>query len=217
MPPDQPGLFDAERELPQGLVYQPDFLTREEEGALLAAIAPLPLREARFREYFAKRRVAHFHDGDDAPAYDDGGADSFTSGPLPAFLVSLRNKVARRLELRPETFVHALVSEYRPGTPIGWHRDKPVYGIVAGLSLAGWGRMRFRPYDAQDARHTAMLRSRAALAVRHARRDPLAVAAQHAADEGAALLDHAAHARHRAGAGAVPRQRVTGSEPVGRS
>jgi alkylated DNA repair dioxygenase AlkB len=129
----------------------------EEEEALLAAIAPLPLREAKFREYFAKRRVAHFHDGDHAPAYDDGGADSFTSGPLPPFLVSLRDKVAKRLELPPAAFVHALVSEYRPGTPIGWHRDKPVYGIVVGLSLAGWGRMRFRPYAAQDAKHTAML------------------------------------------------------------
>ena len=155
--PEQSGLFDAERELPQGLVYQPDFLTREEEAALLAAIAPLPLREAKFREYYARRRVAHFHDGDDAPAYDDGGADSFTSGLLPPFLVSLRDKVAKRLELSPAGFVHALVSEYRPGTPIGWHRDKPVYGIVVGLSLAGWGRMRFRPYAAQDAQHTAML------------------------------------------------------------
>src|SRR5262245_35147908 len=113
--PDQPGLFDAERELPQGLVYQPDFLTRDEEEELLAAIAPLPLREARFREYFAKRRVAHFHDGDDAPAYDDGGADSFTSGPLPPFLVALRDKVARHIALSPAAFVHALVSEYRPG------------------------------------------------------------------------------------------------------
>ena len=53
--------------------------------------------------------------------------------------------------------MHALVSEYRPGTPIGWHRDKPVYGIVAGISLAGTGRMRFRPYDAQDAEHTHTL------------------------------------------------------------
>ena len=155
--PEQPGFFDAERELPQGLVYQPDFLTHAEEETLLVAIAPLPLREAKFREYFARRRVAHFHDASDAPAYDDGGADAFTSGPLPPFLADVRDRVARRLEVEPAAFVHALVSEYTPGTPIGWHRDKPVYGIVAGLSLAGWGRMRFRPYAAQDARHTVEL------------------------------------------------------------
>src|SRR5437773_8599240 len=99
--PRQAGLFDAPQELPQGLRYEPVFLTRNEEEALLAAIAPLPLREARFREYFAKRRVAHFHNGDDAPSYDDGGADSFTSGPLPSFLLDVRDKVARRLTLSP--------------------------------------------------------------------------------------------------------------------
>ena len=87
---EQGGLFDAPQELPLGLVYEPGFLTREEEEALIAHIAALPLREARFREYFAKRRVAHFHDGADTPRYDDGDADSFTSGPLPPFLVALR-------------------------------------------------------------------------------------------------------------------------------
>lgn len=155
--PLQAGLFDEPGELPGGLVYQPEFLTRADEDALLAAIAPLPLREARFREYFARRRVAHFHDGHDAPGYDDGGADSFTSGPLPAFLADLRARVAQRLDVPATDFIHALVSEYRPGTPIGWHRDQPAYGIVVGISLAGWGRMRFRPYAALDARHTVAL------------------------------------------------------------
>jgi alkylated DNA repair dioxygenase AlkB len=155
--PVQPALFDFPRDLPQGLLYQPEFVTPEEEAALLCAIAPLPLREAKFREYFAKRRVAHFHAATDTPRYDDGGVDSFTSGPMPPLVAALRDKVAGWLGLAAADFVHALVSEYRPGTPIGWHRDKPVYGIVVGISLAGWGRMRFRPYEAQDARHTVAL------------------------------------------------------------
>jgi alkylated DNA repair dioxygenase AlkB len=155
--PVQPPLFDFPPELPQGLLYQPEFVTAEEEDALLAAIAPMPLREAKFREYFAKRRVAHFHADADAPRYDDGGADSFTSGPMPPFLVALRDKVARWIGVAPTAFVHALVSEYRPGTPIGWHRDKPVYGLVVGISLAGWARMRFRPLETRDLRHTVAL------------------------------------------------------------
>jgi len=155
--PERAGLFDVAQELPQGLLYEPDFLSRDEEEALLAHIAPLDLREAKFREYFAKRRVAHFHDEVDAPRYDDGGADSLTSGPLPPFLAALRDKVARRLGMPASAFIHALVSEYRPGTPIGWHRDKPAYGIVVGISLAGTGRMRWRPYAHQDAQHTVML------------------------------------------------------------
>jgi alkylated DNA repair dioxygenase AlkB len=154
MPSGQASLFDDAEELPQGLLYVPGFLTGAEEAALLASIAPLPLRAAKFREYFARRRVAHFHDEADAPRYDDARADAFTSGPLPPFLRALRDKVAAHLRLPPHAFVHALVSEYRPGTPIGWHRDKPGYGIVAGVSLAGTGTMRFRPYAEQDARHT---------------------------------------------------------------
>ncbi len=155
--PEQSSLFAATQELPQGLTYEPEFLTRAEEDALLLAIAPLPLREAKFREYFARRRVAHFHHEGVEVAERDGGADSFTSGPLPPFLAALRDKVAKRLDMPAAAFVHALVSEYRPGTPIGWHRDKPAYGIVAGISLAGWGEMRWRPYAAQDARHTLSL------------------------------------------------------------
>lgn len=153
----QSGLFDGPQELPQGLTYQPDFLTRAEEDALVAAITPLPLREAKFREYFAKRRVAHFHREGMAPAGEGGDADSSTSGPLPPFLAALREKVAAHLSLPARDFVHALVSEYRPGTTIGWHRDKPAYGIVVGISIAACGQMRYRPYAAQDARHTLTL------------------------------------------------------------
>ena len=40
----------------------------------------------------------------------------------------------------------ALVNEYRPGSPIGWHRDAPQYDIVAGISLLSPCPMKFRPY-----------------------------------------------------------------------
>jgi alkylated DNA repair dioxygenase AlkB len=149
----QASLFDAGTALPHGLFYQPQFLSEDEEQALVAQIAGLPFREARFRQYTARRRVVHFH-ADDAGAaaadeYDDDGT---SSGPLPPFLLDLQSRLCDRLRLGSAPFVHALVSEYRPGTPIGWHRDKPAYGIVVGVSLAGPGRMRFRPYDAQAQR-----------------------------------------------------------------
>ena len=37
----------------------------------------------------------------------------------------------------PDAFRHALVAEYRPGTPLGWHRDAPDFERVAGVSLGG--------------------------------------------------------------------------------
>ena len=42
----------------------------------------------------------------------------------------------------------ALINEYRPGAPIGWHRDAPQYGIIGGLSLLAPCRMKFRRYVA---------------------------------------------------------------------
>jgi alkylated DNA repair dioxygenase AlkB len=138
-------LFDPKGALPHGLVYRPEFISRAEEAALLESIAPLPFREARFQQYFARRRVVHFHPAGITTAYDSSAEDTFSSGPLPPFLHALAQKVGEALSVDPATFVHALVSEYRPGTPIGWHRDKAAYGVVIGLSLAGWGRMRFRP------------------------------------------------------------------------
>jgi alkylated DNA repair dioxygenase AlkB len=143
----QAGLFDQPTTLPHGLVYQPEFITPGEETSLVAHFQSLPFREAKFHEYFAKRRVVHFHADGNAPAYEAEDADLISSGPLPPFLQELKAKIAAWANVDPGEFVHVLVSEYRPGTPIGWHRDRPVYGIVAGISLAGFGRMRWRPFD----------------------------------------------------------------------
>ena len=74
MSPRQAVLFGATPRLPNGLRYQPDFLTRDEESTLLEAFATLPFREARFREYFARRRVVHFHAADAAPRSAGGPA-----------------------------------------------------------------------------------------------------------------------------------------------
>jgi len=144
----QSELFELPPRLPHGLVYRPQFLTRAEEAALLAAIAPLPFRQARFQQYVARRRVVHFHadgDVDTADAYDDG--ESFSSGPVPPFLAALQQRIADAFGISRLAFVHTLVSEYQLGAPIGWHRDKPAYGVVFGLSLKGRGTMRFRPLD----------------------------------------------------------------------
>jgi len=144
----QSELFDLPPRLPHGLVYRPQFLTRAEEAALLAVMAPLPFRQARFQQYIARRRVVHFHadgDVDTTDAYDDG--ESFSSGPVPPFLAALQQRIADAFGISRLAFVHTLVSEYQPGAPIGWHRDKPAYGVVFGLSLKGRGTMRFRPLD----------------------------------------------------------------------
>ena len=41
------------------------------------------------------------------------------------------------------------MTEYRPGTELGWHRDVGQFELVVGVSLAGTCRMKFRAYPPQ--------------------------------------------------------------------
>ena len=141
MKAEQGDLFGGALAMPEDFVYQRDFIAVDEERQLLDAIGALALEDARYKAYTARRRVAYF--GFD---YDFSKNQLGEAAPVPAFLHPLREKMARWMGLAPEAFVHALVSEYRPGTPLGWHRDAPDFDRVAGVSLGGRARMRFRPY-----------------------------------------------------------------------
>ena len=142
MRPEQSELFGAAAPaLPGGFVYQPEFLTLEEERALVAEIARLPLEQAKYREYPARRRVAYFGHDYDFTANRLGDAP-----PIPAFLEPLRTKLAGWMGIAPGEFATVLVAEYSPGTPLGWHRDAPDYERVAGVSLGGRARMRLRRF-----------------------------------------------------------------------
>ena len=141
MKPQQVELFGGAPALPEGFVFQPDFITVEEERALLGAIGKLELEEAKYKAYTARRRIAYFGYGYDFSANRLGEAP-----PAPAFLEPLRDKVARWIGVAPAALEQALVTEYRPGTPLGWHRDAPDFERVTGVSLGGWARMRLRRY-----------------------------------------------------------------------
>jgi alkylated DNA repair dioxygenase AlkB len=125
-----------ELDLPPGFHYLEDFVSVSEERVLLEAIASVSFSEFEMRGVVARRRVAFF-----GQSYDREAAE-----PLPAFLFPLRARVAEWAHVAPEAFAMALINEYRPGSPIGWHRDAPQYDIVAGVSLLSACRMRFRAY-----------------------------------------------------------------------
>jgi alkylated DNA repair dioxygenase AlkB len=129
-----------EPDTPEGFVYQADFIAPEEEDALLCRLGTVPFAVFEMRGVVARRRVAFF-------------GHSYTAGqevaPVPDFLLPLRAQVAAWATVEPEAFAMALVNEYRPGAPIGWHRDAPQYDLVAGVSLLAPCRMRFRPYAAR--------------------------------------------------------------------
>jgi len=134
-------LFDASRPLPDGLVYQRDFISPDEEAALLASFAQLAFEEARYKEWTARRRVVSY-----GSRYDFGDNQLRTAPPMAGFLLPLRERAARWVGVAPDDFTDALIAEYRPGTQLGWHRDVPQFEGVVGISLASECRMRFRPY-----------------------------------------------------------------------
>jgi alkylated DNA repair dioxygenase AlkB len=134
-------LFSPLPALPEGLRYEEDFLDAAEEKALVAQLSALPLREARYKEWTAKRRVVSY-----GGHYDFDRHELLPEQPMPPFLASVRDRAAKWAGIAAALFDHALVAEYRPGTELGWHRDVPEFSVVIGISLAGSARMRLRRY-----------------------------------------------------------------------
>jgi alkylated DNA repair dioxygenase AlkB len=125
---------------PDGLVYQPGFLTPEEEARLVSLIESLELRPMRMRGQDSKRTVRHF-----GLAYEPESAGLSEAEPIPPPLTWLRDRCAAFAEVEPDRLVEALLSRYPEGAGIGWHRDAPKFGPkVVGVSLASSCRMRFQ-------------------------------------------------------------------------
>jgi alkylated DNA repair dioxygenase AlkB len=145
-------LFSGEQSGLPGLRYEPEFIALDEERQLLEAIGRLPLREAEYRGYTAKRRIVSYGAG-----YDFDANELRPAPTVPAWLDSLRARVARRLAVSAGEVTHVLVTEYRPGTQLGWHRDVPDFASVVGVSLATACRMRFRPYPLRRGERVVVL------------------------------------------------------------
>ena len=148
----QAELFEADQALPNGLVYRADFLAAGEEAALLAAIAALPLQGAQYKGHRARRRVASY-----GSSYDFEADTLQHGGPLPLAFAALRARLAAWIGVAPAAFSNALIAQYQPGTPLGWHRDVPDFGRIVGVSLASACRMRFRPYPPRSPRASEVL------------------------------------------------------------
>jgi alkylated DNA repair dioxygenase AlkB len=116
--------------MPVGFRYAPDLIEADEEARLVAAFSDLPFREFEFHGFLGKRRVVSF-----GFRYDYNGGGLHEAAAMPSFLLPLRERAAAFAGLELDRLRTALVTEYRPGTTIGWHRDRPQYGDVIGVSL----------------------------------------------------------------------------------
>lgn len=132
-------LFDLPLASPDGFRLQAGFISAEEERELVERLAGLPFEPFQFRGYEGRRRVMSF-----GLKYDFNGPGLISADPLPDWLLPLRDRAAAFAGLRGEVFAHVLINEYREGAPIGWHRDRPVFDKVVGVSLLAATVMRFR-------------------------------------------------------------------------
>ncbi|KQY80162.1 alpha-ketoglutarate-dependent dioxygenase AlkB [Pelomonas sp. Root1444] len=141
----QAALFDdllpSPQALPEGLVYETGFLDAAEEAELIGLIARMPLKEAQYKSYTARRRVVSY-----GGRFDYDTNELLPAGALIEELHPLRARVARWAGVEPEALAHVLVAEYLPGTPLGWHRDVPDFEAIFGVSLGSSALLRLRPY-----------------------------------------------------------------------
>ena len=135
----QLGSFGPLEGFPAGFSYEENFLSLEEERTLVRAFEGLPLKAFEFQGFQGKRRVMSF-----GLHYDFNTRGLGSAEAIPEFLMPLREKAAGFAEVSLEALQHVLVTEYSPGAGIGWHRDRPEFGIIIGMSLVAPCHFRLR-------------------------------------------------------------------------
>lgn len=153
MPPQlvqPPQLFDLPVG-PEGFAYRDAFVTPDEEAGLVARLETLDFRPFQFQGFEARRHVVSF-----GLHYDFNGSGLAQAEPLPAWLRPLQDRAAAFAGLPGESLAHVLINRYDVGAPIGWHRDRPVFDRVLGVSLLGETIMRFRRREGAGWKRTAV-------------------------------------------------------------
>lgn len=136
---EQGELFGADAPVVPGVLFVPDAVSAAEEAELAARIDAEPLKPFEFGQWRGKRLTTHY-----GRAYDFSRGRLDEAPPLPAWLIALRGKLGPLAGLDPQALQAVLLIRYDPGAGIGWHRDRPQYGEVLGLSLGADCTMRLR-------------------------------------------------------------------------
>jgi alkylated DNA repair dioxygenase AlkB len=145
-------LFNIEPVLPAGFMYKPDFITEAEEMKLIKSIEKLDLRNMKFHEYEAKRKVMSF-----------GLGWSFTEQklkqgePIPNDFNFLVERIASQIHIARECIAQFLVTEYPVGSLINWHRDAPPFETIAGVSLLSDCVFKLRPHEKEKQTRAAVI------------------------------------------------------------
>jgi alkylated DNA repair protein (DNA oxidative demethylase) len=130
---------------PEGFQYVADFLSAEEQAALLQELRALDYQHDMFRGQRLKRGYAQF-----GYAYVSTGRKLQPTMAMPECLQAVISK-ARAYCPDGVVFNQCIVTHYPPGSGIGWHTDAPRFGeCVVGVSLGSEARLQFRPNGAEQ-------------------------------------------------------------------
>ncbi|MET1754395.1 alpha-ketoglutarate-dependent dioxygenase AlkB [Novosphingobium sp. RD2P27] len=122
-----------------GLATHLDIVSTQEEPALIDHIRSESLLPFRFQGWFGKRLTRSF-----GWSYDFESGRFIQTDAIPGWLLPLRDRAADFSQLAPEALAQALLIRYDAGAGIGWHKDKPVFEHVVGVSLGSPAEMRLR-------------------------------------------------------------------------
>lgn len=125
-----------------GLRTAEGFITADEESAIIAAIEAADLSPFRFQGWLGKRETTSF-----GWRYDFDHGRFEATAPMPSWLMPFRERAEAFAGLQDGQLVQALLTRYAPGAGIGWHKDRPVFEHVLGISLGEPAIMRFRRRD----------------------------------------------------------------------
>ena len=137
--PEQLSLFVDKATQPSGFRVETDFVSAVEERALIGCIAELPLAPFQFGAFEGKRRVASF-----GWRYDYSMQKLQQASSMPDWLIPFAQRIETFFRKRDGAVQQVLCTEYEEGVGIGWHRDKPHFDEIFGLSLASACKFRFR-------------------------------------------------------------------------
>jgi alkylated DNA repair dioxygenase AlkB len=138
----EPSLFAVSAQVPDGFIYQENFISESEERELIGDVQKVHLTPFKYYQFTGKRRTASF-----GWQYEFGSSEITTAPDVPAFLLPVRIRAGNFFGIDPNSLVQATIIEYSIGSPIGWHRDIPHFGVVVGISLGAPCRIRFRKYS----------------------------------------------------------------------
>ncbi|RYF89051.1 MAG: alpha-ketoglutarate-dependent dioxygenase AlkB [Caulobacteraceae bacterium] len=124
---------------PAGLTYAQGVVSPDAQSDLMTRAATLAFAPFDFRGFSGNRRTVSF-----GSRYDFTHNRIDAAADFPDWLTALRAAAAGFAGLPEADLVQALVTEYAPGAGIGWHRDRPEYGRVIGLSFGSDCVLRFR-------------------------------------------------------------------------